>query len=80
MVDIATYRTMHSDDSLQRDDLGGHLMDLGDPPEDPFVLLLPANIRGYGFHDKKWSKFLPQGLNFILIYHSENLSDRKSVV
>ena len=44
---------MHSDDSLQRDDLGERLMDLDNPPEDPFVLLLPANIRGYGFHDKK---------------------------
>ena len=58
MVDIATYRTMHPDDSLQRDDLGEHLMNLDDPPEGPFVLLLPANISGYGFHDKKWSKFL----------------------
>jgi SpoVK/Ycf46/Vps4 family AAA+-type ATPase len=83
MVDMATYQTMHPDDSLQRDDPddplqrddpGEHLMDLSDPPEDPFILLLPANICGYGFHDKKWSKFLPQSSNFILINHSENLS------
>ncbi|OCL15053.1 P-loop containing nucleoside triphosphate hydrolase protein [Glonium stellatum] len=54
MIDTATYRTIHSDDSLQRDDLGQDAMDLDDPPEGPFILLLPGKIRGYGFHDKKW--------------------------
>ncbi|KAF2113908.1 P-loop containing nucleoside triphosphate hydrolase protein [Lophiotrema nucula] len=29
-----------------------------DPPAEPFVLLLPATIKGFGFHNKKWSTLL----------------------
>lgn len=58
MVDNATYRQMHSENlnsSPQGDDLGQEAMVSDIPPEGPFVLLLPAHIRGYGLHDKKWS-------------------------
>jgi hypothetical protein len=62
MVDNATYRQMHPEDSEiapPRNALGREAMDSDKPPADPFVLLLPAHIRGYGMHNKKWSKFFP---------------------
>jgi hypothetical protein len=58
MVDDATYRELHSSDrdpSADEDDLGQEVMDSNNPPEDPFLLLLPETIRGFGMHDKKWS-------------------------
>lgn len=60
MVDIDTYRRMHSDEELDprnKDDLSEESMNAENPPDDPFLLLLPAKIQGYGFHDKKWRKF-----------------------
>ena len=58
MIDLATYRQMHSDEHHppQRDELGPAAMDDDEPPGGPFTLLLPASILGFGFHDKKWSK------------------------
>ncbi|KAF2498989.1 P-loop containing nucleoside triphosphate hydrolase protein, partial [Lophium mytilinum] len=56
MIDIATYRQLHLDafSSPQNDETELDATDLEEPPEGPFLLLLPATIRGYGFHDKKW--------------------------
>ncbi len=53
-----TYRQMRDESDLpsQRDDLGPEAMESDEPPDDSFVLLLPAEILGFGFHDKKWSK------------------------
>jgi hypothetical protein len=60
MVDMATYRELHSKEEVQtavaQDDLGEGVMSSSEPPDDPFVLLLPPRIRGFGLHDKKWSK------------------------
>lgn len=42
--------------SEQHDDLGEAAMNDSSPPPEPFLLLLPAEILGFGFHDKKWSK------------------------
>ena len=59
MVDIEMYRRMHSDEEQkprQPDDLSEEAMNGSDPPEYPFLLLLPTKVRGFGFHDKKWSK------------------------
>jgi hypothetical protein len=60
MVDDITYKLMHGDDddeaSEGREELDEDSMRCDDLPEEPFVLLLPATIRGYGFHNKKWSK------------------------
>lgn len=60
MVDDATYRELYpiNDDlSVEEDDLGQEVMDFNSPPEDPFLLLLPEKIRGFGMHDKKWSTY-----------------------
>lgn len=61
MIDTMTYRTLHKhDEDFVRGDLDGHAMLSDDPPEATqypyFVLLLPVEIKGFGFHNKKWSK------------------------
>jgi SpoVK/Ycf46/Vps4 family AAA+-type ATPase len=62
MVDDKTYKLMHGDDDDEEvedcEELDEDSMRADDPPTEPFLLLLPATIRGYGFHNKKWSKFL----------------------
>lgn len=63
MVDDATYKLMHlgGDDDENMDDrdlLDEDSMSAEMPPKNPFVLLLPATIRVYGFHNKKWSERL----------------------
>lgn len=63
MIDTQTYKVMHEDEEddnvSRRDELRAHEMRAERPPADPFVLLLPATLRGYGFHNKKWSKLPP---------------------
>lgn len=69
MIDLNTYRQMHNDESRlppQRDDLGQDAMEYNNPPEGPFALLLPANILGFGFHDKKWSKPMQNSSDLVL--------------
>lgn len=58
MIDMNTYKVMHGDEegSNPRDELPENEMRAETLPAEPFVLLLPATIRGYGFHNKKWSK------------------------
>lgn len=58
MIDLNTYGQMHPDavQAHSREDEGLEKQEI--PPADPFLLLLPNTIRGYGFHDKKWSKYL----------------------
>ena len=57
MVDTTTFKVMHeADEAPVQDDLGEELMESDEAPAEPFLLLLPSNIRGYGFHNKKWSK------------------------
>jgi SpoVK/Ycf46/Vps4 family AAA+-type ATPase len=59
MVDTNTYKLLHptNADHEAHQELDPAAMDNDDPPADPFPLLLPAKIRGYGFHDKKWSEW-----------------------
>lgn len=54
---MTTYRESNDISELprQRDDLGHEVMSKDHPPDDPFPLLLPAEIIGFGFHDRKWS-------------------------
>jgi hypothetical protein len=58
MVDTVTYNLMHGDEDTAEDriELAEEEMHADSLPTEPFVLLLPATIRGYGFHNKKWSK------------------------
>lgn len=60
MIDMSAYRTLHVDTvpapDPDRENLSSLAMDREEPPEDPFVLLLPASVKGFGFHDKKWRK------------------------
>jgi hypothetical protein len=58
MVDTSTYKMMHGDEDVieDRTELDDNAMRIDDVPAGPFALLLPASIRGYGFHNKKWSK------------------------
>jgi|SRR5437667_1267924 len=59
MVDILTYRDLHQDKNARQpaddaSDLEPGAMEQDDPPPEPFVLLLPPKIMGFGLHDKKW--------------------------
>ncbi|KAH4220692.1 hypothetical protein HBI24_152420 [Parastagonospora nodorum] len=75
MIDTATYKLMHGggegdeneDDSAAeaRTDLDEHIMGNNDIPPEPFALLLPAFIRGYGFHNKKWNRLLVKHIHDI---------------
>lgn len=57
MIDISTYRELHKDAApSSKDELGEAAMGQDEPPNDPFVLLLPHRVHGFGIHDKKWRK------------------------
>lgn len=64
MVDTKFYQILHRFDGVAtgsaRTELDAHTMLDDNLPEAAkypyFVLLLPANIKGFGFHNKKWSK------------------------
>lgn len=57
MVDTTTFKVMHdAEDAPVVDDLGEEPMQSDEAPAEPFLLLLPSHIRGYGFHNKKWSE------------------------
>ena len=65
MVDMPTYELMHPPDSVSSPPLRLHesimLKDeIPDAPHHPhFSLLMPPKIKGFGFHNKKWSKWHP---------------------
>lgn len=54
MVDMLTYEQIHPAGQTPERQYGGPDVEDENPPEGPFLLLLPATIRGFGFHDKKW--------------------------
>jgi hypothetical protein len=60
MIDMEAYKVMHGseDDPGMHNELDDTAMQSRHPPAEPFVLLLPVSIRGYGFHNKKWGKKL----------------------
>ncbi|KAL5000598.1 P-loop containing nucleoside triphosphate hydrolase protein [Aspergillus recurvatus] len=60
MVDVKTYRAMHSESGTvsSGQELDPDAMESKDPPSDPFLLLLPHEIKGFGFNDKKWRTLL----------------------
>jgi len=59
MVDMETYQQMHGQGAMdqlpERDELSQDGMDKDQPPDEYFSMLLPAEILGFGFHDRKWS-------------------------
>ena len=62
MVDMTTYKLMHppESESSPTERLDESIMsneDLPDASDYPyFSLLLPPKIKGFGFHNKKWSQ------------------------
>jgi hypothetical protein len=58
MVDMATYRYMHSEDDevTKQSEISDEQFKSSEPPEGSFALMLPATIKGYGFHNKKWGQ------------------------
>jgi hypothetical protein len=62
MLDYESYREMHQKDEEEESNRPGDLDEelLGpnepEPPNDAFLLLLPARMHGFGLHDKKWSE------------------------
>jgi hypothetical protein len=57
MVDYKTYKLFHPEaDTHVQYALSDEQMQRTEPPADPFIFLLPANILGYGFHNEQWSE------------------------
>lgn len=56
MIDPKTYARLHGryDRDEDEGDLPESTFESDTPPEDPFVLLLPATMKGFKMHDKKW--------------------------
>lgn len=62
MIDMEAYHTLHPDDNKQprgEDDLDSVATLSDEPPAEPFSLLLPPKIKGYGLHNKKWGTSSP---------------------
>ncbi|KAF7595690.1 hypothetical protein BBP40_005134 [Aspergillus hancockii] len=53
MVDTKTHGRIHANENTVQHDDGGPDVADENPPKDPFLLLLPASIHGFGFHDEK---------------------------
>jgi hypothetical protein len=62
MVDMNSYKLMHPPDAEPpaHDRLGDLVMLDDEPPSAAdypfFSLLLPTKMKGFGFHNKKWSR------------------------
>lgn len=59
MVDFTICSELHPTETYatsQDEDIETEIIKRDKLPEDPFLLLLPAGIIGYGVHDKKWRK------------------------
>ncbi|ROV96210.1 hypothetical protein VSDG_04992 [Cytospora chrysosperma] len=63
MIDMETYNALHGEENEARNqadtmhwrgDLRPEEMQADEPPTDDFTLLLPATIKAFRFHDKKW--------------------------
>ena len=56
MVDMGMYRELHEKESTTSgaEAANDDLINQPTPPDDPFILLLPPKILGFGLHDKKW--------------------------
>jgi len=59
MVDAEAWKLMHGrdNDPVTQSELSSDVLKDDEPPGGAFTLMLPATIKGYGFHNKKWSMF-----------------------
>ena len=59
MIDAEAFKLMHGrdDDPITQSELSSDEYKSDKPPSNAFTLLLPPTIKGYGFHNKKWSMF-----------------------
>lgn len=60
MIDTKTYNMLHPAAAKNYQVPGAELdsasMALDEPPQEPFVFLLPIEIKGYNLRTKKWGK------------------------
>ena len=57
MIDPGTYKNSHySDVAALHDSLGPEMFSAEEPPADPFLLLLPATVKGFNMRNKKWEE------------------------
>jgi hypothetical protein len=69
MVDMSTYNVLHNKEATPpqdmtfktqditfktQDELGNTAMEAVEPPGDDFLLTLPSQVSGFGFHNKRW--------------------------
>jgi len=62
MIDLKLYNEMHGekpDQNSTRVELDDIYMLSDTLPAEPFALLLPDKVIGYGFHDKSFSMYTP---------------------
>jgi len=62
MIDLKVYNKMHGkrpDQNSTRVELDDAEMLSDTLPAEPFALLLPDKVMGYGFHNKSFSMFTP---------------------
>jgi len=59
MVDAEAWKLMHGrdNDPTTQSELSSEELENDEPPGGAFTLMLPPTIKGYGFHNKKWSMF-----------------------
>jgi hypothetical protein len=61
MIDLSTYRKMHPESVEDNESTRVYQEGIESqehPPAEPFLVLLPATVRGFRFHDKKWSSLI----------------------
>jgi len=62
MIDMNIYNKMHpkkQDQDFTRVELRDDEMLSHTLPAEPFALLLPEKVIGYGFHNKSWCMYAP---------------------
>lgn len=68
MIDMNTYNDLHEENAELKNDGESELdedqMNADAPPSEEFTLQLPDRVRGFGLHDKKWSKTVFYSLDF----------------
>ncbi|KAI4629136.1 uncharacterized protein J4E87_003397 [Alternaria ethzedia] len=67
MVDAEAYKLMHGrdDDPTSKSGLSSEELKKDEPPGGAFTLMLPATMKGYGFHNKKWNTLLVEHIQDI---------------